>query len=354
MSHYTKTLVLGLMLLLVSACQPTTNESSEKESTKEEVTTESTTYETVGTIERVGPAVNDLIPDDAKIEVLASGMVWSEGPLFVPDQNWVLFSDVPQNKIYKWTEAEGLSVYLSPSGFTGDTTNRGEQGSNGLIFDSEGRLVLCQHGDRRVARMDASIEAPKSQFITLVDNIDSKRFNSPNDLVYDKNGNLYFTDPPYGLGADMMNNPKKELAYQGVFRLDQDGTLTLLTDELSRPNGITLSPDQKTLYVANSDPERAIWMSYPIQEDGTLGDGSVFYDATSMTSVDPGLPDGLKVDSNGNVFATGPGGVWIFNKEGKVLGKIKPGELVSNCAFDDTFSTLYMTADDYLMRVKLK
>ncbi len=212
--------------------------------------------------------------------------------------------------------------------------------------------MLCQHGDRRVARLEAPLSAPEPRFSTLADRYEGRRLNSPNDGVYDSTGNLYFTDPPYGLagGAD---DPARELPFSGVYRLGVDGRLTLLTKELSRPNGIALSPDERTLYVANSDPERAIWMAYELLADGTLGDGRVFFDATARVGKRPGLPDGLKVDGAGNLFATGPGGVWVLSPEGRHLGTILTTQATANCAFDADGSTLYMTADDYLLRIRL-
>ena len=311
-------------------------------------------YPTIGTIERLDSSLDKLISPDAVIEVIGEGLTWSEGPLWIPGKKWVLCSDVAENKIYKWSEENGLEVYLEKSGFTGESTDSREQGSNGLTLDAEGNLILCQHGDRRVARMNTSLENPSSGFTTMADSYQGKRLNSPNDLTFDSQGNLYFTDPPFGLSEAMMEDPKKELSFQGVFRLSKDGLLTLLTDELSRPNGLALSPNEKTLYVANADGERAIWMAYPLNEDGTLGKGKVLYDATPLVGKEPGFPDGIKVDRHGNVWTAGPGGLWIFDASGKVLGKIKTGEWVSNCNFDEKQETIYLTADDYLMRVKLR
>jgi gluconolactonase len=188
---------------------------------------------------------------------------------------------------------------------------------------------------------------------TLVDNYQGRRLNSPNDLTYKSNGELYFTDPPYGLPKNW-DDPRRELDFCGVYRLDKDGKLTLLAKDLSRPNGIAFSPDEKTLYVANSDPQRAIWMAYPVNGDGTLGSGRVFANVTEMVAKHKGLPDGMKVDRSGNLFATGPGGVHIYSPEGKLLGRIETGEATANCAWGDDGSTLYITADMWLCRVKTK
>jgi len=244
-------------------------------------------------------------------------------------------------------------LYLKPAGFTREQQREGEEGSNGLLLDPNGKLVLCQHGDRRVAVMNAPLDHPAPDFITLAGQFEGKMLNSPNDAVYHSNGDLYFTDPPYGLEKGE-EDPEKELDFQGVYVLKKDGTLVLLTEELSRPNGIGLSPDEKTLYVANSDPERAIWMAYDLLPDGTLGEGRIFYDVTDLAGQEKGLPDGLKVHSSGTLFATGPGGIFIFSPEGKHLATIKTTEATANCAFDETESTLYITADMYLQRVRLK
>jgi gluconolactonase len=310
-------------------------------------------YPTTGSIERLDPALDALIAPDAKIEILADTFLWSEGPLWVASLQALLFSDVPANTIYKWKETEGKSVYLKPSGYTGAGEYSNEPGANGLTLDPEGRLVICQHGDRRVARLDAPWDKPAPNFVTLADKCGGKRFNSPNDAVFHPNGDLYFTDPPYGL-PKQEHDPSREINIQGVYRLGKDGKATLLTDELSRPNGLCFSPDGKKLYVANSDPARAVVMVYPVKTDGTLDKGAVFFDATPLTTAAPGLPDGLRCDAAGNLFATGPGGVLVFNADGKHLGTIKTGQATANCAFDDTGKTLYMTADMFLMRVVLK
>ncbi len=311
-------------------------------------------YEPTGEIERLDPALDDLIDREAQIEILARGFEWTEGPLWIPGKNYLLFSDIPPDRVYKWQEGQGISLYLEPSGYTGQFPRGGEPGSNGLLLDLKGRLVLCQHGDRRIARMNAPMDKPEPKFITLVDMWDGKRLNSPNDAVYKSNGDLYFTDPPYGLEKGV-EDPAKEIGFQGVYRLRaSNGRVDLLTPDLSRPNGIAFSPDEKILYVSNSDPKRAIWMAYEINDKGMIEKGKVFYDATAFAGKEKGLPDGLKVDKKGNLFATGPGGIWIFNSSGKVLGKIRTGEATANCTFDQTGKILYITADMYLMRLVLK
>ncbi len=299
------------------------------------------------------PEIHKMISENAEIEILAEGFDWTEGPLWLPSENKLIFSDIPSNSIFEWSETGGKKLYLKPSGYTGDEERGGEAGSNGLLLNPEGELILCQHGDRRMAKMNAPLSNPKAEFITLADNYKGKKLNSPNDAAYHKNGDLYFTDPPYGLEKNV-NDPAKELDFQGVFKLDKTGNIVLLTKELSRPNGIAFSPDYKKLYVANSDPNRAIWMVYDVDDDGMLKNEKVFFDATEMTGKLKGLPDGLKVHPNGWVFATGPGGVLVFTPEGEHLGTIFTGEATSNCAFNEDFSELFMTADDYLLRVKLK
>ena len=310
-------------------------------------------YQTVGSIELKSPGLNKLVSQDAKLEVIATGFDWSEGPVWVAKGKYLLFSDIPPNKIHKWQEGKGLSLYLNPSGYTSSKKRGGEVGSNGLIVDNEGRLVLCQHGDRRMARMDAAMSNPKERYTTLASHYEGKRFNSPNDAVYHSNGDLYFTDPPYGL-EKRMDDPAKELDFQGVYRLSKDGKVTLLTKELSRPNGIAFSPDEKTLYVANSDPKRAIWMAYNVHKNGLLGKGRLFYDVTEWVGKRKGLPDGMKVDHAGNLFATGPGGVWVFDARGEHLGTLMTGQATSNCAFGNDGSTLYITADMHILRIRLK
>jgi gluconolactonase len=311
------------------------------------------TKRTIGSIERFDDELNQIIAENTEIEVIAEGFEWSEGPLWISGGNFLIFSDIPPNRVYMWSQQDSLSIYLEPSGYTGNEKRNGEPGSNGLLLSPDGALVLCQHGDRRVAVMNASLNDPKPEYETLAGDYEGKRLNSPNDACYHSNGDLYFTDPPYGLEGNV-NDHAKEIEFQGVYRLTAEGQVNLLTDELSRPNGIAFSPDEKKLYVANSDPEKAIWMVYDVLTDGNIGEGRVFFDATSMVGKEKGLPDGLKVNKEGYIFATGPGGVWIFNPDGKHLGTIKTTQATANCAFDAEEKTLYITADMFLLRVNLK
>ena len=300
-------------------------------------------------IERKDAQLDALISTDAKIEELADGFKWSEGPVWDAKNQRLLFSDIPNNTVFEWSDAGKLKPFLKPAGYTGTRDFKGkEPGSNGLALDNGGHLILCQHGDRRIARLN------DGKFETLADKFQGKRLNSPNDLAFDKAGNIYFTDPPYGLPGNV-KDPAKELDFQGVYRLTRGGELTLLTKAMTRPNGIAFAPDYQTLYVANSDPENAVVMSFPVKANGTLGEGKVFFDGTKLVGKDnPGLPDGLKVDAAGNVWATGPGGVLVFDVTGKHLGTIRTNTPTANCAFGDDGSTLYITANDRLIRVKTK
>jgi gluconolactonase len=303
-------------------------------------------------IERLQPELDRLIPADAQVEVIATGFQWTEGPLWVDSLQALLFSDVPANTVYAWREGQGVSVFLEPSGYTGSEPRGGEPGANGLALDAERNLLLCQHGDRRIARMGADLAQPKPVYATVADRYEGARFNSPNDLVIDSSGNIYFTDPPYGL-EDGPADAARELDVHGVYRVSPDGQVVLLVDDLTRPNGIGLSPDESILYVANSDPERAVWMSYRLRADGSLSDEAVFHDATVAVDSKPGLPDGLEIDNDGNLFATGPGGVLILTPAGEHLGTIVTGVPTGNVAFNADKSVLYITADDTVMRVGL-
>ena len=311
-------------------------------------------YPTTGSVERLDASINQLIPLDAKIEILADGYNWSEGPVWISKGDFLLYSDVPTNKIHKWKEGEGASVFLDPSGYTSKVKRPGESGSNGLTLDEQNRLIICQHGDRRVARMIAPTESPRAVYETLAGKYMGKRFNSPNDLVYNQKGELYFTDPPYGL-VHKEKDPKREIDFQGVYLLRKNGEVVLVVKDLERPNGVTLSPDEKTLYVANSHGPRPIWMSYELKKNGMAKKGKLFFDSSEYRKKHQsrkGGNDGMKVDVEGNIWATGPGGVLVFSPQGKHLGTILTGQRTANCAFGDDGYTLYITADMYLMRIR--
>ena len=307
----------------------------------------------LGTIERLDPSLDNVINKNAKIEIIAEGFEWSEGPLWIDKEKMLLFSDVFKNIVYKWTEERGKEKYLEPSGYTDTVKRGGEIGSNGLTLRNDGKLVLCQHGNRQVAVMNTPVENPKPDFTSLANRYNAKRFNSPNDLVYDAKGNLFFTDPPYGLEKNM-DDSSKEIPFQGVYKVSPGGEVSLLIDSISRPNGIALTADGKRMIIANSDPTKAVWYQYDVTADDSLTNGRIFYDATSAAKLEQGNPDGLKIDREGNVFASGPGGLWIFNNSGKPIGKIKFPEKVSNCAFSTDEKTLFITADNYVLRVKMR
>jgi gluconolactonase len=290
------------------------------------------------------PAFEALVPSSAKIEKLAGGFQFTEGPLYYKE-GYVLFSDIPANVIYKWTKDGKSAEFRKPSGFDGTGAPAGAYiGSNGLTRDKQGRLIICEHGNGRVTRLEKD-----GKLTVLADKYEGQRLNSPNDAVYKSDGSLYFTDPPYGF-PKQDEDPKKELKFNGVYRLSGD-KLQLLTKDMTRPNGLAFSPDEKYLYVANSDPAKKVWMRYEVRSDGTLGNGKLFFDATQEK--EEGLPDGLKVDTKGNIFATGPGGIWVFSPESKHLGTIKPAEVPANCAWGDDGKSLYMTARTSLYRIKL-
>ncbi|MBP8155613.1 MAG: SMP-30/gluconolactonase/LRE family protein [Leadbetterella sp.] len=315
------------------------------------------TYSAVGQTKTIGkiiqndPELSNLLNIEDKLEVLGEGFEWSEGPVWIKDGNYLLFSDVPTNIIYKWKEGEKITEFLNPSGYTGIMPYSNEPGSNGLTVSRDGKYLLaCEHGDRRITKMPL---AGKGGKFTLADNWDGKRFNSPNDLVEAKSGNIYFTDPPYGL-PDFVDDKSREIEYFGVYKISPDRKVTLEIKDLVRPNGVALSPDHKILYVAQSDVKAYI-MSYPINSDGSIGKGKLLFDASYLNQQGlHGAPDGLKVDQNGNIFTTGPGGVLILSPEGKLLGRIETGAATANLAWGEDGSTLFITADMYLLKIKTK
>ncbi|MFO7853494.1 MAG: SMP-30/gluconolactonase/LRE family protein [Bacteroidota bacterium] len=290
------------------------------------------------------------VDPDATFEILAKGFYWSEGPLWIDELESVIFSDVPANKIYKWNEKDSLSIYLESAGHSGKGNKDSDRGPNGLILNTENKLLICQHGDRRIARLNADLKNPQEQFVTIADTYKGKKFNSPNDLTIDRAGNIYFTDPPYGLPE----NKTGEIGINGVYKVSSTKDVTLLVDSLTMPNGLALSPDQKTLYINQSDPDNPVLYSYEIAVDGSLENGKILFDFLTLAKTANGLPDGLKVHKSGKIFTTGPGGVHIISPEGKHLALIKTGKATANCAFDTGQKYLYMTTTDLLMRVRLK
>jgi gluconolactonase len=301
------------------------------------------------TIVRTDPALDKIVPADAKVEKVHGDFRFIEGPVWDKTGGFLLFSNIPANSIMKWTPDGTVSVFKQPI-FAGTYPDGVLIGSNGLTLDRQGRLVAAEHGNRRVARYD------KSGAVTvLADRYEGKRLNSPNDLVVKKNGDVYFTDPQ-GLErnypADAKDAPKTELDFNGVYRISTDGKLTLLTKDIPYPNGIAFSPDEKKLYVANSRPDK-FWMVFDVNSDGTLANGRKFFDATQIPGDD--VPDGMKIDTAGNLYSTGPAGIMIFSPDAKLLGTIQFPELPSNCAWGDPYSkTLYVTARTGLYRIHLK
>ena len=305
----------------------------------------------IGSLEFLDPRMEDLIDKNAKIELLAEGFDWAEGPVWVDRLNGVLFSDVPNNKVYMWNEKKGLSIFLEPSGMTNYSPTNKTDGSNGLALDKNGNLILCQHGDRTVARLK-KWNFKKPSFDIIVEKYEGKRLNSPNDLVFDKSGSIYFTDPPYGLKIQD-DDPLKELNFNGIYRWSESKGIELLSKSMKRPNGIILSEDEKTVYVGNSDKDNNVIIAFDNNKNGLVNE-RVFFDGNKLSKNRVGLFDGLKLHSSGIIFTTGPGGVLLLDSKGKHLGTIMPGKATANCAFDSDESYLYLTSDNVLARIKLK
>lgn len=328
-------MLIGLSCALL-ACQSTRQAESAKP---------------LGHVERYDAALDALVPAEYKIEKLAEGFTWSEGPLWVEQGSYLLFTDVPQNTLYRWSQGDGLRIFMRPSGYAGpDTGVLREPGANGLGADRAGSVLLADSGNRMIARLDLASKTKTP----LAKNYQGRRFNSPNDVTRRRDGTIFFTDPPYGL-KELNESSVKELSFNGVYRLDVDGTVSVIDDELSFPNGVALSPDERTLYVSNSDPKRPIWMAYDLDGEGKVVSKRVFADASDLVgSRAPGLPDGLKVAPDGHLFATGPGGVLVFAPDGKRLGRIETGSAIANCAFGDDGRSLYMTSHKFLARMRLR
>lgn len=308
-------------------------------------------YPSYGWFERLYPAFDSLISKHARIELVAEGFNWSEGPVWQPNGQKLLFSDVPENKVYQWNNLDGLSLFISPSGYTGSTPKKGGKGSNGLTLDPDGKLVLCQQGDRVISRLTNSSDAKNPKFEPIVTNYKGKKLNSPNDLVYDSKGNLYFTDPSFGL-----RDAKSEIGFNGVYFFGKDGQLRLLDDTIKAPNGIAVSLDNKTLYVSDSDSSHPKIITYDIIGDGQVSSKRIFFDATALrkASISKQSPDGMKIDKDGNIFLAGPDGVLVISPNGKHLGTIRTDKKTGNCEFSDDGRYLFITSDDYLLRVNLR
>jgi gluconolactonase len=311
-------------------------------------------------VDRLDPSIDRIIPDGAKLERVSTGYTWIEGPVWA--QGSLYFAEITSDSIRKWTPGKGASIFLQPSGYKGSVPYGGpEPGSNGMTLDARGRLTVAGHAQRDVYRFESL--TPGAKITILADSYQGKRLNSPNDLVYRSDGSLYFTDPPYGLRKQNDSDPAKELKVNGVYRiphaLEQKpgseparGELQLLISDLPRPNGIAFSPDEKYLYVDNSQPKKQ-WLRYRVLPDGSLTDAKVLCDATNDARL--GGPDGMKVDSEGNIYSAGPGGVWIISPQGKPLGVILMPERTANVAWaGPERKTLYITASTSIYRVHLK
>ncbi len=311
-------------------------------------------------VERLSPEIDKLIPKDAKLETLATGYKWTEGPVWVEPGGYLLFAEIPSNRIMKLVPGQKPAEFMHPSGYKGRTPFSGpEPGSNGMTLDKRGRLTVAGHAQRDVWRLESLTS--HTEMTILVDSYKGKRLNSPNDLVYRSDGSLYFTDPPYGLPTQSDRDPQRQLEFNGVYRLPgaldiqpgsapANGKLELLVSDLTRPNGIAFSPDEQYLYVNNSEPKK-IWMKYRVKPDGSVTDGKLFFDATSDKR--KGSPDGMKIDMNGNVYSAGPGGIWIFSPEGKHLGTIELPDATGNLAWGDSdYKTLYITSSGNVYRIR--
>jgi len=326
------TLVLSCALLIV-ACSTAPPPAPEKPAA-------------LGSIVRLDPTFDELVPKDAQLEKLADGFTFTEGPIWRPS-GVLWFSDVVGNVVRQYSPSDGkVTEILNPGGYDGkgNLPAGGYNGPNGMTADKDGAVLLCQHGYRRIVRISKDMK-----ITTVVDKYQGKRLNSPNDVVYRSDGSFYFTDPPYGLpkGDD---DPAKELKFNAVFRMGK-GKLQPVIKDLTRPNGIAFSPDQKTLYIGNTDEKNKIWMAYDVADNGTVSNGRVFFDVNSEK--EEGMPDGLKIDEKGNMWASGPGGIWVFSPAGKHLGTIKMPEVPANCNWGDDWKSLYITARTGLYRIKL-
>lgn len=309
--------------------------------------TGATLFESVGVI---NTSVNGLIDPKTKIEKLGGDYGWSEGPVWVDALDAVLFTDVPGNTIWKYKDGEGLSEYMRPSGAVpplADYTS--SPGANGLIMHDTDHMIVPDHGNRTLWRQNVKT----LERTVLADSFEGKKLNSPNDAVLHSSGIIYFTDPPYGLqGQD--DDPAKELDFNGVFALYPDGSMKVVDESLARPNGVILSPDERTLFVANSDPETANWTAYDVAKSGDVSNSRVIAEAFEELKAGlPGNPDGMAMAEDGTIFATGPGGVWMMSPEGEKLGVISTGTAIANVTFGGADGRdLYMTSHNFLARTR--
>ncbi len=342
MPHAVRAIALLLSCTLLNACASPRDTVSPREAA-------APFRESVGRVVAFDPAFHALVPKDARIEKIADGFTWSEGPAWIQDGHYLLFNDVPANTMHRWSETDGVSVFLKPSGYAGpDLDGLREAGANGLEAEPAGPVLLADSGSRLIARFDPATK----RRTTLAATFEGKRFNSPNDIARRSDGTVFFTDPPYGL-KDIDESPLKEQPVNGVYRLDADGSVHLIEGALKFPNGVALSPDERTLYVANSDRDHPVWMAYRIDARGEVLDRRVFADATDLASAAEGAPDGLCIARDGHLFASAPGGLLVMDADGKRLGMIETGARVSNCAFGDDGRTLYLTSHAFVARVRV-
>lgn len=342
-----------IVFTCIITCYSCNNNNADKEKpTQAAVTTDSA----VGKIELYDSSAARLIDSNATLEVIGRNFTWSEGPVWIAAKKMLLFTDVPENKIFQWQQGDTSKLYLTPSGYTG-TVKRdgGEDGANGLALDKNGRLLLCQSGNRQVVRLNTPLDSPKPVFTVLSANYNGKKFNSPNDLAADSKNNIYFTDPIYGL-PKRADDPTRELKFEGVYKINAAGKTSLLIDSIPNPNGIALSLDETILYVASSNDNHPKWFAYNLDENGNIKSGGVLLDGTEMmikATVKQGA-DGFKLDKYGNIFSAGPDGINIISPAGKLLGLIKIYvRRVSNCCFNETKDVLFITAKDIVIKVKL-
>ncbi|MGW9685323.1 SMP-30/gluconolactonase/LRE family protein [Flagellimonas sp. 2504JD1-5] len=324
-------LVFGVFatFLLISSC---------KEQNKLE--TKSKTFQTVGKIERLDKALDDVISSNAVIEILSTGHAWSEGPIWLKDEQKLVYTDVGHQKLYQWTEKDSVTLYLDMADSDPD-----RPGPSALLVDPNDSLVILRYGHGEAVRMKSSINNPVRNFEVFIDQYNGIRFNNTNDATFHSNGNMIMSDPP----------PVEEGRLNAaVYSISPEGEIEVVTDTLSSPNGIAFSPDEKTVYIANADWQNAIWIAADVDENGIISNGRKFFDATGNAPKEKGHPDGLKVNRDGIIFATGPGGVYILNAEGKHLGTILNNEFNTNCVLDDKEEVLYITSGPKLMRVRLK
>lgn len=297
---------------------------------------------TQGIYEVYHPKALQILDINAPVEILATGFSWLEGPVWSDTHQFLLFSDIPNHQVLKYQVGQGVSEYLSDSGY-----------ANGLLIDHQEQLILMQSRRRHVVKMDANLLTPTANYQTLAADFQGKKLNSPNDVTLHNSGTLYFTDPPYGL-PKQLEDPNKELDFQGVYALTYDGQLMLQDDSLKYPNGITLSNDQQHLYVAVSDPDHPAWYQYDVMPDGQLANKTLFYQTQPVLNSAHGLPDGLKVHESGIIFATGPQGIWVFDQDATLLAKIKLPSIAANLAFNTKQSRIYITAHHQLLALDLK